>query len=189
MPFTLATTAILATLCVSLAGAQAEKTLKPIEWNRQPEKASADPARYGKAVKDGYERVRAATAPFQKLEAAVAAGYAATVPNCLEHPMHGGMGYHHTNRELMDRTLDVEKPEILLYERRGDGSYALNGVEFIVPYRVWPADSVPPRIMDRELQRADDLKLWYMHMWVWKRNKAGLFANYNPDAACRKPAA
>src|SRR5262245_19460248 len=122
--------------------------------------ASPDPAAYGATVKDAYESVRAATASLQKLDAAVAAGYAPTVDVCYADVEHGAMGYHHTNRAYMDRTLGVEKPEILLYERRADGSYALNGVEFNVPYRVWPADSVPPRIMGRDLQRADDLKLW-----------------------------
>lgn len=151
--------------------------------------ASPDPAAYGPVVKEAYDRVRAATAPFKDLSAAVAAGYAATVQNCLADAMHGAMGYHHINRAYVDQTLDVEHPEILLYERLADSSYALNGVEFIVPYRVWPADSVPPRIMGRELQRSDDLKLWYMHMWVWKPNAAGLFANWNPAAACRTPPA
>jgi hypothetical protein len=111
------------------------------------------------------------------------------VEACLADPEHGAMGYHHINRAYVDKTLEIERPEILLYERLADGSYALNGVEYIVPYRVWPPDSVPPRIMGRELARSDDLKLWYMHMWVWKRNAAGLFANWNPDAACRKPPA
>jgi hypothetical protein len=150
---------------------------------------SPDPAAYGAAVKDGYDRVRAATASFKQLSAAVAAGYAPTVEACLADPEHGAMGYHHINRAYVDKTLEIERPEILLYERLADGSYALNGVEYIVPYRVWPPDSVPPRIMGRELARSDDLKLWYMHMWVWKRNAAGLFANWNPDAACRKPPA
>ena len=172
-------------LYASTALAQA----KQMGMDKMSATAAADPASYGAAVKDGYDRVRKATDSFHKLDAAIAAGYAATVPSCLADSTHGGMGYHHVNRDLMDRTLDVEHPEILLYERRDDGSYALNGVEFIVPYRVWPADSVPPRIMGRDLQRADDLKLWYMHMWAWKSNSAGLFANYNPTVACRRPPA
>lgn len=151
--------------------------------------ASPDPSAYGREVKDAYLRVREATAPFQKLSAAVEAGYEASVDMCYADPMHGAMGYHHINRKYVDRTLEVEHPEILLYERRADGSYALNGVEYIVPYRLWPADSTPPRLMGRDLQRADDLKVWYMHMWVWKPNAEGLFANWNPAAQCRKPPA
>lgn len=174
---------------VALTASFALTASAQMDMEKKSTPASPDPAAYGAGVKEGYDRVRTATAPFQKLAAAVAAGYAPTVENCLADPAHGAMGYHHINRDYVDKTLEVEHPEILLYERLADGSYALNGVEYIVPYRVWPADSVPPRIMGRELQRSDDLKLWYMHMWVWKRNTAGLFANWNPAAACRKPPA
>src|SRR5262245_40463058 len=148
MRFKLLACASVSVLYASTAVAQA----KQMGMDKMSATAAADPESYGAAVKDGYDRVRKATDAFHKLDAAIAAGYAATVPSCLADPTHGGMGYHHVNRDLMDRTLDVEHPEILLYERRDDGSYALNGVEFIVPYRVWPADSVPPRIMGRDLQ-------------------------------------
>lgn len=151
--------------------------------------ASADPATYSKDVQLGYARVRAATAPFQKLEAAVAAGYAPTVEMCYDDSTHGAMGYHHVNRGNAERLFDLEHPQILMYERRADGSYALNGVEFLVPYRLWPADSTPPRIMGQVMIKSDDLKLWYRHMWAWSKNRAGLFANWNPDVACRRPPA
>jgi hypothetical protein len=174
---------------LALAWALAPTASAQMDMEKKTPAMAPDPAAYGSAVKEGYDRVRAATAPFKTLAAAVAAGYASTVEACLADSTHGAMGYHHINRAYVDKTLEIERPEILLYERLADGSYALNGVEYIVPYRVWPADSVPPRIMGRELQRSDDLKLWYMHMWIWKRNTAGLFANWNPDAACRKPPA
>lgn len=165
-----------------------EKSQAEMDKMRSPG-PSADARDYGIEVQNAYVKVRHATSPFRKLDAAVTAGYAASAPQCLAAAEHGAMGYHHVNREYLDNTLDVEKPEILLYERRSNGKYELNGVEYIVPYRVWPADSVPPKIMGRSLARADELKLWYMHMWVWKRNRAGLFANYNPDAECRTPPA
>ena len=136
------------------------------------------------AVRDGYTVVRAATEKFHNLDSAVAAGYARTVARCYDMAGHGAMGFHHVNRQLMDRQLDPERPEILLYERLPDGRYQLNGVEFIVPYSQWPKDSVPPTIMGRNLDPADDLNLWYMHMWVWKPNPAGLFASYNPTVRC-----
>jgi hypothetical protein len=148
--------------------------------------AGSDPAAHGPAVQQGYARVRTATAPFRTLSAAVAAGYPETVAQCLSDSVHGAMGFHHMNRALLDRQLDVERPEILLYERRPDGSYGLNGVEYIVPYRVWPRDSTPPRLMDRDLLRSDPLQLWYLHMWVWKSNPAGLFADWNPTVSCER---
>lgn len=149
---------------------------------------SPDVRTYSKEVQDGYAAVRAATAPFRNLDAAVAAGYAKDVKDCytdsLNTPVHGAMGYHHINRDFLDRNVDLAKPEILLYERTHDGSYQLNGVEFIVPYRVWPKDTVPPKLLGRPMYQENTRNYWYSHMWVWKENPAGLFADWNPDAHC-----
>ena len=139
---------------------------------------------FGPQVEDGFARVRAATARFMSLDSAVAAGYTRDVARCYSDEHHGAMGYHHANRSLMDARTEVERPEILLYERHPDGRYALNGVEYIVPYSRWPRDSVPPQVMGLALKRADDLRLWYLHMWIWTRNAAGLFADWNPSVRC-----
>ena len=139
---------------------------------------------YDAQVTDGVDRLRAATRPFLALDSAVAVGYPRTVPDCLVHEHHGAMGYHHVNRGYVDAKLDVERPEILLYERRPDGAYRLNGVEFIVPYRVWSRDSVAPVLMGQKLDHEDNLKIWYLHVWAWTKNAEGLFANFNPDVAC-----
>jgi hypothetical protein len=139
---------------------------------------------YDAQVNDGVDRLRAATRPFHALDSAVAAGYPRTVPDCLVHAHHGAMGYHHVNRGYVDAKLDVERPEILLYERRPDGTYRLNAVEFIVPYRAWPRDSVAPVLMGQKLNHEDNLKIWYLHVWAWTKNPEGLFANFNPDVAC-----
>jgi len=94
------------------------------------------------------------------------------------------MDYHHVNQGHLDATLDVERPEILLYERRPDGQYRLNGVEFIVPYRAWPRDTVAPVLMGQTLAREDNLKFWYLHVWAWIENPDGVFANFNAKVAC-----
>jgi hypothetical protein len=73
----------------------------------------------------------------------------------------------------MDKQIEIDKPEILLYEKRPDGSYRLNGVEYIIPYRAWPKDSVPPKLMGRDMLKSDELLLWYTHMWIWTPNSAG----------------
>ena len=147
--------------------------------------STAEPSAYSREVQDGYARVRAATAAFKVLDSAVAKGYPASVAQCLSDPTHGAMGFHHMNRALLDNKIEIEKPEILLYERKADGSYGLNGVEYIIPYRAWPRDSVPPKLMGRDMIRSDPLQLWYTHMWVWTPNSAGLFADWNPAAKCR----
>src|SRR4029078_5435859 len=88
-------------------------------------------------------RLRSATRKFQTLDSAVAAGYPRDVAACLVHEHHGAMGYHHSNPALADAKVDLERPEILLYERMPNGEYRLNGVEFIVPYRPLAPPSVP----------------------------------------------
>ncbi len=131
----------------------------------------------------GVARVRAATAAFAILDSAVAAGYERHVPTCYG-DQHGAMGFHHVNRALLDARVEVERPEILLYERHADGRYTLNGVEYIVPYRIWSKDSVPPTVLGEKLKRADDLNLWYLHLWAWRENTAGIFADMNPAVRC-----
>jgi hypothetical protein len=132
----------------------------------------------------GLAELRAATRPYQSLDAAVVAGYAREVPDCLVHEHHGAMGYHHINRGYLSTDLSAGRPQILLYERLPDGRYRLNGVEFIVPYRIWPRDSVAPVLLGQTLKHEDNLKIWYLHVWAWTRNADGLFADFNPDVRC-----
>ena len=144
----------------------------------QQQAATPDP------VADGLRQLRAATLPFKSLDSAVAAGYPRIVADCLIHEHHGAMGYHHVNRANLDAVVDVAHPEILLYEKLADGSYRLNGVEFIVPYRAWPRDSVAPTLMGRAMKREDNLKFWYTHVWAWTDNPDGVFADFHPAVTC-----
>ncbi len=179
--------ALIATVCACANGQQTAATTSMAEPAVVSSMAPAAAiTAYGPDVEDAYPRVRAATARFHTLDSAVAAGYPATVAECIDHADHGAMGYHHVDRARMDARLEIEHPEILLYEQRADGSYALNGVEYIIPYSVWPRDSTPPRLMGRDLFRSDELRLWYLHMWVWTENPAGLFADWNPAVQCRE---
>lgn len=140
---------------------------------------------FGPDVVSGFAKVRAATAGFASLDSAVAAGYPREVAECFADAHHGAMGFHHVNRAYVDDKLDLEKPEILLYERRRDGRYVLNGVEYILPYRFWPRDSVvPPRLMGLPLRQENVRNYWYVHMWVWNLNPSGLFADWNPTVRC-----
>lgn len=140
-----------------------------------PEDVSADVA-----------RIRAATAPFKSLDAAVAAGYAAHVARCIDNPPHGAMGYHHQNDALLDDQLDIERPEMLVYERLPSGDYRLNGVEYIVPFSHRPASAEPPVIMGQKLKPAPALNLWYLHVWAFTENPSGVFADWNPLVECQR---
>jgi hypothetical protein len=139
---------------------------------------------YDAQVVSDIDRLRTATRPFLTIDSAVAAGYPREVPDCLVHEHHGAMGYHHVNRTYVDAKVDVERPEILLYERLPNGQYRLNGMEFIVPYRAWPRDSVAPVLMGQKLKHEDNLNIWYLHVWAWTKNDEGLFADFNPVVQC-----
>jgi hypothetical protein len=141
------------------------------------------PSGHGDAVDRDVVRLRAATAPFKSLDKAVAAGYEEKVARCIEHQPHGAMGYHHNNKALMDATLDVEKPEVLVYERLADGAYRLNGVEFLVPISAWTREEAPT-IMGQKLKKAENLGIWYLHVWNWEPSPSGLFADWNPRVKC-----
>ena len=140
------------------------------------------PAGFGEAVDRDVVRVRAATARFTSTDAATAAGYK-QVTECVEHQPDGAMGYHFQKNALLDTTLDVEQPEVLVYERKPDGTFKLNGVEFLVPISAWKA-SEAPRIMGQPLKRADSLGIWYLHVWTWQPSPSGLFADWNPRVKC-----
>ncbi len=128
-------------------------------------------------------RVRAATAAFQNFDSAVAAGYPRDVPQCFAHGEQGAMGFHHVKRAVVDSLVDLDQPEILLYERTSDGRYNLTGVEYIVPLHRWTR-SEPPTVFGQAMKREEQLQIWYLHVWAWKENPAGLFADWNPAVAC-----
>lgn len=145
---------------------------------RQPQTEMLD-----SSVTRDLERVRAATAAYRDLAAAQAVGYPTATPPCLASAA-GGMGHHYINRSTVDAKLDLEHPEILLYAPGADGKPKLLGVEYIIPYRVLPPESQPPRILGQDLKRSDEMKLWYLHVWLWEPNASGLFANWNPAVKC-----
>lgn len=144
------------------------------------------PSGYSDAVDRDVMKVREATAKFKTTEAAEAAGYK-RVTDCVEYKPHGAMGYHYQNNALLDTNLDLEHPEVLVYEKMPDGSFQLNGVEFLVPISAWKSPE-PPRILGQALTKADSIGFWFLHVWTWKASPTGLFAPWNPDVKCEAAA-
>lgn len=138
----------------------------------------------GADVDRDVARIRAATAAYHVLDAAVADGYPREVSSCIANAQQGGMGYHHQNAALLDDVIELERPEILVYERMPDGEYRLNGVEYVVPFSVRPPTAEPPVVMGQPLKPAPALGIWYRHVWVWRDNPSGLFADWNPWVKC-----
>jgi hypothetical protein len=144
----------------------------------------AQAARSGGSVPSDLGRVRAATASYQDPAAAQAAGFPTTTPPCLDSLPVGTMGHHYVDRRIVDDKVDVEHPEILLYAPQPDGTQKLAAVEYIIPYRIRARSETPPRIFDQDMKRQDALNLWYLHVWAWQENPAGLFADWNPTVHC-----
>jgi hypothetical protein len=144
----------------------------------------AEPAAYGAEVERDVERVREATTRFRSLDEAVEAGYPRRISHCLANQPIGAMGYHHVHPDLLDDRIEIERPEILVYELMSDGDYELVGVEYAVPLDAWHEPD-PPTVMGQELKPAPELGIWYLHVWVWRENPNGLFADWNPNVACR----
>lgn len=151
--------------------------------------ASASDADEGRNLTD----VRAATAPLANLDVAMAAGYG-KVKGCAQNPGVGAMGQHYVKGELVgDPALDPLRPEALVFEPRGDGSYRLVAVEYLVLKADWDTanGNTVPRLYDKPFAlitepNAYELPDFYeLHLWLWKTNPKGLFADWNPRVSCR----
>ena len=81
--------------------------------------AGIPPSGLGDAVDRDVAKVRDATGRFKTAAAAEAAGYK-RVTDCVENQPAGAMGYHFQNNDLLDTTLDVGHPEVLVYEDAPD---------------------------------------------------------------------
>ena len=172
---------MLGAMVVALARGGAAQT----SAKKMSETAGVLPSGLGQAVDRDIMTIRDATAKFKTTEAAEAAGYK-RVSDCVEHQPAGAMGYHFQDNDLLDATLDLKHPEVLVYEKMPDGSFQLNGVEFLVPISAWKSTE-PPRIMGQALTKVDSIGFWFLHVWTWKADPSGLFAPWNPDVKCWEP--
>jgi hypothetical protein len=133
------------------------------------------------AVKRDLAAARAATARFQRVDVAEDAQYAQGTP-CIESPA-GGMGYHWINDDLMGQ-LEVTAPQALLYEPMRNGRLNLVAVEYIVPFDVLGPDEDPPVLFGEEFHHGP-IPAWILHVWLWKNNPSGIFADWNPNVSCQ----
>ena len=141
-------------------------------------------AGYDASVRQDLARLRTATDAFHDVTVARAAGYPTATPACIADSTQGGMGRHYFDRKIYDDTLDVAHPEMLLYASIGGTKEKLVAVEYVVPFRLVPATAPPPRLFGRALKPHDQFKYWYLHVWAWEKNSAGLFADWNPAVKC-----
>lgn len=126
--------------------------------------------------------LRQATAAFHDIDKADAAGWSTQLTPCLTLPGVGGMGFHYANEPLIDGVVSELQPEALLYEPRGNTLHFV-GVEYIVPFDAWTS-ATPPTLFGETFHRNEPLGIWALHVWLWKSNPSGMFADWNPNVSC-----
>lgn len=138
--------------------------------------------------KSDLAKVRAATAKFQRPEAAQEAGWDLVpgLDHCFDNPGVGGMGFHYINTDLLDLELNPEQPEAMVYAPGPNGELQFGAVEYIVPAEAWDAaerDKLPS-VLDKSLHLNEELGVYVLHAWIWKDNPAGVFEDWNPKVSC-----
>ena len=137
------------------------------------------------------EAVREATERFRKVSDATAAGYV-QFQGCVSGPVEGAMGVHYANFALFDDVLDVEHPEVLVYEPK-NGRLQLVAAEYVVPADAWNPVHEPfdkPQLMGHLLHfapgpnRYGPTPFYELHVWAWKDNPQGSFADWNRNVSC-----
>ncbi|HET7561375.1 MAG TPA: hypothetical protein VFJ87_03220 [Rhodanobacteraceae bacterium] len=150
------------------------------------------------------QAVRAATAKYQDVGAAMHDGYGLDIGGCVSNQDEGAMGVHYVNPAyLFDGAVDVAHPEVLVYEPMRSGGLHLVAVEYLTfaepaPGLGWdpnhPADQYgikePPKLMGQlfdyvgEPNRFRLPAIYNLHVWAWKYNPKGVFSMWNPRVSC-----
>jgi hypothetical protein len=154
------------------------------------------PATSAAAKPHGIGAARAATAKYQKLGVAKAAGYSllkdAAGIRCIDNPGVGGMGVHYANSTLVGNgAVKATKPDVLVYAPGKHGRPRLVALEYVVFQSDWDAaHSSPPVLFRHEFELLPEgnrygLPAFYeLHAWVWKHNPRGMFDDWNPRVHC-----
>jgi hypothetical protein len=137
------------------------------------------------------EAVRQATERYKNVSVAEAAGYSLQF-GCVSGSDFGAMGMHFVNSEFVnDGLLDPMRPEIIIYEPLPNGQLHMIGADFLVIADTWNAThSSPPQLMGQlfhlfESPNRFGLPAFYtLHVWAWKENPAGPFANWHSNVSC-----
>ena len=124
----------------------------------------------------------------------------------------GAMGIHFFRPDLLGITAppnprvsgsgthtDFSKPAVLIYEPQADGSLALVAVENLVFQKAWHAagNRKPPSfhgvawdsMVDDPATTIDEAHMFEphydRHVWIWRDNPNGMFAQFNPNVSCK----
>lgn len=128
------------------------------------------------------DHVRAANDRFKDVSVAVSEGYK-PIP-CVSGIDGGAMGVHYVNGAyLKDETIDIKRPQAVMYEPSPDGKMVLVGVEYIsfkgpasLEGHLFSFTGAPNRY---------GLDPFYeLHVWAWRANPHGTFTDINPKVTC-----
>ncbi len=133
---------------------------------------------------------RQSTMALQDVPAAENAGYARS-SGCVSGPEEGAMGVHYGNAALLeDGVLDATRPDVLVFEPR-NGRLHLAAVEYVVLAEQWDAANEHPPVLQGQHfhfvaapNRAGLPPHYELHVWAWRRNPNGTFADWNPRVRC-----
>ena len=171
-----------------LGGCRGEQI--PTETSARAQLQAAATQSFGADVNKDLASLRQATAPFHQFATATAAGWSAQITGCMTDANGaGGMGFHYGNVGLIDASVQVDKPELLLYEPEKNGQLRLVAVEYIIPYTFHARGAAPPVLFGQQFAQVDAFQLWGLHAWVWKDNPSGIFAPWNPQVNCANASA
>lgn len=127
----------------------------------------------------------------------------------------GSMGIHFFRPDLLGITAekprvngngthtDFRQPSILIYEPQPDGSLQLVAVENLVFQKAWHAagNTTPPSyqgveydtMQDDPATKVDEAHMFEphydRHVWLYRENPNGVFAQFNPNVSCEAYAA
>ena len=177
-PLFLARSAVVVSAAVLLSGCADATPLAPDLRPAAVAQRAAQPAGENATL----ATLRRATARYHNLNAAIADGFV-FLHGCEVRPDEGPVGslYVHFGR-LLDGVIDPAAPDGLIYEPGGSHP-KLVGVELAVPYPLWTGQA-PPALHGTAFQREDEFGVFALHVWIWRDNPEGLFAETNPRVSC-----
>jgi hypothetical protein len=128
------------------------------------------------------DKVRMANDRFKDVSVAVSEGYA-PIP-CASGVDGGAMGVHYVSEKFLKAdAVDIGHPQAVMYEPGPDGKMALVAVEYIT--------SKGPAQLQGQLfnftgapNRYGLGPFYELHVWAWKSNPRGAFADMNPNVSC-----
>jgi hypothetical protein len=179
---------------------------------------AAAPSSAAIPTEPALDEVRAATARFRDVKVALAEGYIrdpdnhCVVASDIGRPAaDGAMGVHYIRMDLLgvngppnpriDGTgthTDFNKPAILLYEPKPDGSLELVGIVNLVFKKAWAAagNAKPPTFQgvawdSMEDDPATEIDEGHMfmphydrHVWLYRDNPSGMYSQFNANVSC-----